>query len=137
MGIEEIPSDELIEMTELFHRAFNAAGCNPACHCCYHFINVGDNFKLSTVREVKINSGDSANSSNVAFERDRLKVLTGEIESSERVKDITHEVMLCKYCTSDLFQKKQLDKVKDLSKKAQEYYDRGGGCFRVNGKIIH
>ena len=99
MSIEQLPSDELIEMTELFHRAFNAAGCNPACHCCYHFIEVGDKFKLSTVRDVHTHKHGTSNIGEGAFAEDRLKVIEYKIEKADRVTDVTNEVMLFIKCT--------------------------------------
>ena len=137
MQIEEIPSDELIEMTNLFHRAFNAAGCNPACHCCYHFIEVGDKFKLSTVRDVRTHNHGTSNIGEGAFAEDRLGVLEGKIEKADRVTDITHEVMLCVECTPELFHKKQLNESRMHSVQYKKYRDNGGGCFRINGKIVH
>jgi len=49
MTVEEIPADELVVMTDLWHRAFNAAGCNPQCHGCYKYLKIGDKFKLATI----------------------------------------------------------------------------------------
>ncbi len=51
MEIEEIPSDKLVTMTPFWHRAFNAVGCDPMCHCCNKMIPVNNLFKLSTIEE--------------------------------------------------------------------------------------
>ncbi len=136
MGIEEIPSDELIEMTALFHRSFNAAGCDPACHCCYTKIPVGDKFKLATVRIVKTDSEGSQSSARM-FAKDRLDVISGETDSHHRINDVSREVMLCASCTVDLFQEKQLSKAKKDVEDAENFVSSGGGCFRINGKIVH
>ena len=137
MSIEEIPSNELVEMTALFHRAFNAAGCNPACHCCYRFIEVGDKFKLSTVRDVHTQKHGTSNIGEGAFAKDRLKVIEGKIEKADRVTDVTHEVMLCIKCTPELFHERQHKEAKEHTEQYEKYRKNGGGCFRINGKIIH
>lgn len=137
MSIEEIPSDQVFDMSELFHRSFKAAGCDPACHCCYKFIPVGEKFKLSTIREVRVDMSHTSNTSETAFAQDRLKVIKGDLIKSPSIIDETKEVMLCKKCTSGLFHKKQLDAAHISSDLAKKYYQRGGGCFRVNGKILH
>lgn len=136
MNVEEIPSDELVGMTELFHRAFNAAGCNPACHCCYNKIPVGDNFKLATVRIVNTDYSDSARTARF-FAKERLDVINGDIAFHHRVDDVSREVMLCASCTVDLFQEKQLSKAKKDVEEANNFVNSGGGCFRINGKIVH
>jgi hypothetical protein len=49
MNIEQIPSDELVTMTDFWHRAFNTKGCDPGCHCCGKALAIGSTFKLATV----------------------------------------------------------------------------------------
>lgn len=49
--------------------------------------------------------------------------------------DVTKEVMLCENCTPNEFSKREKD---GLSNKIREYEKpKKGGCFRVNGKIVH
>ena len=47
--IDKIVADERVQMTKTLDRAFRAAGCAPACHCCKDDINLGDYFKLAQV----------------------------------------------------------------------------------------
>lgn len=54
MTIDDIKADVKMEMTELLLRAFQAAGCEPSCHCCYSEIKVGDEFKLAIVVSTKV-----------------------------------------------------------------------------------
>lgn len=138
MTVEEIPSDKVFKMTNFWHRAFNAAGCNPQCHCCYKKINVGGSFKLATVRDVSTDMAGSANTGDGAFVESRLAVIEGKQPYyPEHVKDETREVMLCDVCTHELFQEKQLSKAKKDVEQRKAYVKSGGGCFRINGKIIH
>jgi hypothetical protein len=116
MTVEEIPSDEIIEMTELFHRSFSAAGCIPACHCCRKWIPIGEQFKLSTVKMTSVMERGGGNTFKGA----------GSI--------VTKEVMLCEDCTSEKYNA-MTDKAISEYKGWQD--KTGGGCFRINGKIIH
>ena len=113
MKVEEIPSDKLVVMTKFWHKAFNTAGCNPMCHCCMRDIKIGEKFKLATVETNKTDSANSGIS------------LMAKIES--------REVMLCQSCSVE-----DMNKMTKINKeKYEEYRNSGGGCFRVNGKIIH
>lgn len=127
MNIEEIPSDELVVMSDFWHRAFNAAGCNPMCHSCKKMIPVGNQFKLATVDKIDY-TYDSGNS--------RLEHLMVPAETSH-----TKEVMLCEICTVTDFainQQKMFDNNRKEFEAAEKAHEkRGGGCFRINGKIIH
>ncbi len=113
-SVDEIPSDELVVMTSIFHKAFNVLGCNPACHCCWKKISPGKKFKLATVQQApaRDNSQSGIN-------------VWAEVES--------REVMLCETCT--------VEKYNQMSQKAIKEYEKyrkspRGGCFRVNGKIV-
>jgi len=116
MSVEDIPADEIIKMTDLLHRTFSAAGCIPACHCCKKWLPVGEDFKLSTVKLTTVMAQGGGNNYPGA----------GNLT--------TKEVMLCSECTSEKY-------AAMTDKKIQEYKDwqkqTGGGCFRVNGKIVH
>ena len=152
MTVEQIPSDELVEMTELFHRAFNAGGCDPMCHCCFKMIKIGDNFKLATVTEVtppkamwgkKPKWNDPVST---PYVEERLEIVNGDMSSldnrigiKENINIETKEVMLCDTCTVKEFNVRQ-KKYAELQLEEKEEMIRrrgGGGCFRVNGKIIH
>lgn len=115
MNIGEIPSDAVVIMTELWHRAFNAAGCDPMCHCCNKMIEIDKPFKLATVKTYTP-LGNSVNSG--------IDVM----RSTE-----SREVMLCDTCTV----KKMNNKTKSRVKNYKDYKNEDGGCFRINGKIIH
>lgn len=116
MSIEEIPSNEVIVMTSLMHRSFNAGGCDPMCHCCTNWIKVGDNFKLSTVNTFQRNTSNSG----INFYTD--------------ANAVTKEVMLCDKCTAEDVNKFSARKKKELSKYMKSV---NGGCYRINGKIVH
>jgi hypothetical protein len=193
MGIEQIPADELVTMTELWHRAFNAAGCNPMCHCCFKLIPVNEHFKLATISVVKVSHPIDLE---LKLKQREGKVITDEtlwnahditmryesmtwgkgsgiiyhrgfnlvtylqyinnkergfndrkspfIEEDEKrwkeVKDrffneASREVMLCATCTTEEYQKRENEK---WSEEIREYRKpKRGGCFRVNGKIVH
>lgn len=49
MTIADIPSDELVVMTENLSRLFCAGGCKPACHGCGKKLAAGVSFKLSSI----------------------------------------------------------------------------------------
>lgn len=114
MNIEEIPSDEIMAMTEKWHRAFKAAGCAPMCHCCVKELLPESKFKLATV---DTHSNKSANSGISTW---------GTTE--------TREVMLCDMCTVEILN----NRTKMEREKYEEYMaTTSGGCYRVNGKIVH
>ncbi len=111
MSIEDIPADQDIIMTTLIHRAFSTGGCKPCCHGCGKWIEPNSIFKLTTCKTYV-----KADGTNQDLNRD--------IE--------TREVMLCDKCTIESVENK-------ASKGHQAYLKRraeGGGCYRVNGKIV-
>jgi len=114
MTIEQIPSDELTAMTDTFYKAFKASGCKPRCHCCSKEIKTNNFFKLGTV--VNAPKIDSVSSGYSKWQ---------ETES--------REVMLCDECSVDDYNNMSVEAIKSY----EEYRKKGGGCFRVNGKIIH
>lgn len=132
MSIETLPSNKLIEMTELFHRAFNAAGCNPMCHCCEKMIPIGDKFKLSTVQPLScpVYDGDSFSAQEQLKKEGKLDFCSTVAPLWEESK----EVMLCAACTPEKFKEKEMKYYKGEVKRIRE---PEGGCFRVNGKIVH
>lgn len=109
MTVEQIPADKLMTMTEEWHRAFNASGCNPMCHGCYKNIKVNEKFKLATI-EAAVAKGSAARNT---------------IESKE--------VMLCEKCNPEDVEKQDAKVIEEYRKMREE----GGGCYRINGKIIH
>lgn len=127
MKIEEIPPDEIVEMTPIFHRLFNAVGCNPMCHCCKKMLPIGVNFRLGTVEKMNYHysSGNP---------RQSMRMIKDEITNSK-------EVMLCSTCTAETYkyyQEKMFEENKEeFLRREAEHKERGGGCFRVNGKIVH
>lgn len=114
MSIEEIPADQVILMTDTWHRAFEAGGCSPMCHCCFKELLPNDMFKLATV-----NTFDTKSSANSGI--------------SAAACTITKEVMLCDVCTVEKMNKM----TKEQLAKYEKYRQDGGGCHRVNGKIVH
>lgn len=119
--IKDIPADKLTAMTHVFHKAFNIAGCDPACHCCWNKIKPGNKFKLSTVKEINVNN-------------------TGLLENANKdasgfTKSV--EVMLCHKCTPEMFYKKELAKIKKGAEWAKNQPAHKLGCFRINGEVIH
>jgi len=123
--IESIPSDELIEMTAQLHRIFNAGGCNPMCHSCYQFIEIGKTFHLGTVEAI-IPKNKTGNTRSI-----------GIIEPTEFTE--TKEVMLCGNCTVEIFKinQKRVFEIhsEEYERRSEIHRLNGGGCFRVNGKI--
>ena len=108
MKIEEIPADELVEMTSHLYRLFSAGGCKPMCHACNKKIKVGEKFKLATM--VTATRKGSLNYNNLE----------------------SREVMLCNDCKVEDLNKPEIVKIeKEKARRAA-----GGGCFRVNGKIV-
>lgn len=138
MEIEQIPSDEIILMSESLHRLFCAGGCKPMCHCCIEWISIGNTFKLATLRTIKKKYPQRH-----AFDSYHvLDAIEGkEVKDPDVVFDETKEVMLCDKCTVEAFQEKQLLRAKEdvgAANELKEYKDKiGGGCFRINGKIVH
>lgn len=135
--IEEIPADKLFQMTDFWHRAFNAAGCDPMCHCCQTKIGVKKDFKLATVKKPSENAFDKSEIKSL------IKLLHGFIKSFkvwegwDREREVTlisHEVMLCDICTSEMFMAKQ---IKIGEEELNRLNKAKGGCFRINGKIVH
>ena len=101
-GIESIKADVKMEMTELLLRAFRAAGCDPACHCCYVEIKVGDEFKLAVVISTKI----------------------GQQEQ-------TLDEMLCSKCTPvKLIRRRKLDIKNNNARRARKIAEGGSGFSR-------
>lgn len=152
--IENIPADELIVMSAIFHRAFNAAGCDPMCHCCQTMIPVGAKFKLATIRkrtffaaghclelERDVYEGKVAPTFDViqeAFQMplrkqflsfDRFNI----IERMRQFETKSQEVMLCEVCTAETYAQKV---VAEINSQIAVRDKPKGGCFRVNGKIV-
>jgi len=72
MNIEDIKSNEIVELTDELKRIFVAAGCEPACHACFKDFKVGDKFQLAVVNRRRRRGEDR----------------------------VTHDVMLCDKCTA-------------------------------------
>lgn len=133
MKIEEIPSDISVKMSKQFHDSFNAAGCDPMCHCCNKMLAIGSIFKLATVRKATppYNNG-SLNKDMVDFIKSKKKkiIVRGQFEIDEsKLFAESKEVMLCDECTVELYEDKEKKKILK--------YNTMGGCFRINGKIVH
>lgn len=129
MEIEEIPANEIVVMTEFWHRAFNAVGCNPKCHSCYKLLPSGTKFKLSTVKKLPYKWSNT------------YRTLDASVEIlDEKGKEETKEVMLCEDCSPTHYHNITDKLLRSNAKKAKETYEKhlklGGGCFRVNGKIV-
>jgi len=155
MNVEEIPSNELVVMTNFWHRAFNAAGCDPMCHNCKSMIQVGNRFKLATIEtsdsyvagdslelKVAVLKGEVVPSKKVVKEYFDFEIRT-EFKSHDtkglnrlvdKFKTHTKEVMLCDKCTPEDYKKLQIE---ILEGRIIERDKPKGGCFRINGKIIH
>lgn len=112
MGIERIPADEEQVMTDSWLRAFVSAGCRPCCHGCGDWIDSGNIFRLITCTTTLPDDG-------VNMDKSR------DLE--------TREVMVCGVCTINDVEKKAHDEHSVYNKRRAA----GGGCYRVNGKIIH
>lgn len=108
MTVEEIPADEVIEMSIDFDRAFRHLGCKPMCHHCKKKVAIGDKFKLATLTTA-VHSG-----------------------SNDKNTLASREVMLCMNCKAEDYETAQRQIIKDY----EEYREQGYGCFRVNGKIV-
>lgn len=129
MKVEEIPADETLEMSITWHRAFNAAGCNPQCHCCRQYIPIGGLFKLATVNETPNVYGWGLEAG--------IKLLLGKVKQINwggRQRLHTKEVMLCDICTPEAYKERQ---IKIMEGQITERDKPKGGCFRINGKIVH
>lgn len=109
--IAAIPADELIVMSDIFYRAFSANNCIPCCHGCGNWITPRLLFKLATV--------------NTLMKPDGTNEVSRKIE--------TREVMLCDKCTAEDVEKRASTANSLYQKRREE----GGGCFRINGKIVH
>lgn len=127
MKVEEIPSDEIIVMTSEMHRLFNANGCNPMCHACKEMIPVGNRFHLGTIEKAKWKRVEN-NSYLTSY-----KIPTGET--------VSKEVMLCDNCTPETYKylenKMFEENEKEYQRLKRKHERNGGGCFRINGKIVH
>lgn len=53
MKIDDIPADETVVMTSALIRLFKIEGCDPACHCCEHVIESGEEFTLAQIKTVE------------------------------------------------------------------------------------
>ncbi len=178
--IEDIPADEIVTMTEYWHKAFKASGCSPMCHCCFKKINIGNGFKLGTVAttdiwhaidldlKIRQRNGEVI-TENILWEAHSVimrkdfggvgpamsyeeyikikkknnfldRLVDIDERDWERTKERfynegTKEVMLCESCTVEEFKKRENEM---WSQEIREYNKpKRGGCFRVNGKIIH
>lgn len=108
MKVSEIKSDEIVVMTPELYQEFCIGGCVPMCHLTFNNILIGDKFKLASL-EVAVKSGN--NNYN---------------------KKETRDVMLSEHADVAEFVKIQDNLVYQEEKRRKE----GGGCFRVNGKIV-
>lgn len=116
MKVEEVPADTLIEMSVELYQEFCIGGCVPQCHLTKQWIRIGDKFKLSTVPVAHHPSG-----------------ATGGLLRLE-----TREVMLCESANVEDFIKEQEKLVNNWEASKANAIAKGlGGCFRVNGKIVH
>ena len=154
MNVEQIPANELVTMTDFWHKAFNAVGCNPQCHCCGKMISTNILFKLSTVtankHEVWGNGLELQKGILEGTLKADAKTVKGYLDFdirpeykehdknklAEHVNEVTpetKEVMLCETCTPALFLEKE---IQWIDKAIAERDKPKGGCFRVNGKIV-
>lgn len=116
MKVEEVPADTLVEMTPELYQEFCIGGCVPQCHLTKKWIRIGDKFKLSTV-----------------------PVATGKPGATIGYRTLeTKEVMLSEKADVKKFIKLQMKEVSDYEESRRKSIASGhGGCFRVNGKIVH
>ena len=159
MNVEEMPADELVVMTQHWHKAFNVHGCNPMCHCCGKFIGVGEKFKLATtlvrpewhvclhwyndINELMIKalSGEEIviddlqeNKEKDFFFDEKFKNEGGLEGIKKIVQPSERDVMLCDVCTPEKIKQHEINSLKiGVSERDRP---KRGGCFRVNGKII-
>lgn len=159
-AVEQVPSDTEIEMTAFLHRAFNAVGCNPMCHCCQEMLTVGHRFKLGTVQRrsyknlhfrhdldklhLKSLQGKKIKPSDVqaVVERDfygeeYLEQAGGFEGVMKMVETTSYEVMLCDKCTAEEYMGKRIESLKEDIKERSKPKPPMGGCFRINGKVVH
>ncbi len=116
MKVEEIPANKLILMTPQLYQEFAQGGCIPACHLTDEWINIGDKFRLVTLPCAYHPSGGTA----------------GLVKIEER------DVMLSELADEKKFVNLQYKMLKDWEKGQKQAIKQGkGGCFRVNGKIVH
>ena len=115
MTVAEVPADQVIEMTEVLHRAFKAGGCAPICHCCCKALKPGSRFHLATV-ETRLDPKTTANSGISLYAETQ-----------------TREVMLCADC--DVAKVNAMTVVQ--RQRYEDYRAQGGGCYHVNGQIVH
>jgi len=115
MSIEEIPSDKPHVMTDVWFKSFRVNGCTPCCHSCGEWINVGDDFMLMTIK------------SRLTKDPER-----GQNYVSVEVQSV--DAMVCTKCDLKKYEKSQYASAAEYERKRQT---QGGGCFRVNGKIVH
>lgn len=108
IAIKDVPSNEIVEMTPELYQEFCLGGCVPMCHLTLEPIKMGEKFKLCTTG-VAVRSG-----------------------SLDWNKIETQEVMLSENASVEEFEKIQNDRYYNYEKRRKQ----GGGCFRVNGKII-
>lgn len=116
MSVEEIPSDELVAMSDSWHKEFNESGCDPMCHCCKKMISIGDKFKLAITSSIRRYPPYKKYDNNI-------------------------DVMLCENCTVENYDIKAVMEAKERweTKPPERMFKKseGGGCFRINGKIVH
>jgi len=106
--VEQVPSNKLVEMTPELYQEFCIGGCVPMCHLTFKNIKIGEKFQLASLKTaVRIGSGDY-----------------------NRIE--TKEVMLSEGADPDEYENRSEKKVKQ----EKERREKGGGCFRVNGKIV-
>lgn len=116
MKVEEVPADTLVEMTPDLYQEFCIGGCVPMCHMTGNWIKIGEMFKLSTVPTAHHPRGSTAG---------YLTLETKEVMLSENVR------------VEDFIKANELI-VSEYDKKRREEIAAGrGGCFRINGKIVH
>ena len=120
--IEEIPSDKLVIMTDHLHRLFNAGGCNPCCHLCISYIEIGSQFQLATIQKA---SPPKVISKKSNPENDRYNLIETKAELQE-----SKEVMLCVNCDAEAFNEAERNKTLPV------ITNKFAGCFRVNGKVV-
>lgn len=122
MTVAEIPADQVIEMTEVLHRAFKAGGCAPVCHCCCKQLVPSTQFHLATV---------------ATYQHPRIKNDEGHYTANSGISrwatEQTREVMLCAEC--DVAKMNAM--TAEQRQRYEDYRAQGGGCHRVNGQIVH
>lgn len=104
----DIPADEIVVMTADLYQEFCHFGCVPACHLTNVWINIGDKFKLATVD---------------------VAIMKGAMNYNQTE---SREVMLSENADIEKFKEIQSKRITDEKKRRAN----GGGCFRVNGKIV-